>query len=230
MTAPRERRPGQPEPRDVPKPRDMPSPREGGGAATPLMRRIFDWPFRAILAGVVALGLSPMQLTFLGLATNVVIGWLLVQGYALLPGLLLIPAGLFDLLDGAVARLRGTASRFGAFTDAVFDRVSDMILFSCTFWMLSGQGQELEAALALATLVISLTVSHIRAEAEAAGISLSEGVFQRMERYLAMMIGLMFPGMMLPMLVLLTVLGGFTVLQRGWNAITRVAEPASEGA
>jgi CDP-diacylglycerol---glycerol-3-phosphate 3-phosphatidyltransferase len=184
------------------------------------MRRIFDWPYRAILAGVVALRLSPMQLTFLGLVTNVVIGWLLVGGYAFLAGLLLIPAGLFDVLDGAVARLRGTASRFGAFTDAVLDRVSDMILFGCTFWMLSGQGQELEASLALATLVISLTVSHIRAEAEAVGVSLSEGLFQRLERYLAMMIGLMFPGMLLPMLVLLTALGGFTVAQRGWNALS----------
>jgi len=185
------------------------------------MRRIFDWPFRAILAGVVALRLSAMQLTFLGLATNAVIGWLLVKGYGLVPGLLLIPAGLFDLLDGAVARLRGTASRFGAFTDAVLDRVSDMILFGCTFWMLSGQGHRFEAGLALATLVISLTVSHIRAEAEAAGVSLSEGLFQRLERYLAMILGLTVPGMLLPMLMLLTVLGGFTVLQRGWNALTR---------
>lgn len=194
------------------------------------MRRIFDWPFRAILAGVMALRLSAMQLTFLGLATNGVIGWLLVRGYGFVPGLLLIPAGLFDLLDGAVARLRGTASRFGAFTDAVLDRVSDMILFGCAFWMLSGQGQRLEAGLALVTLVISLTVSHIRAEAEAAGVSLSEGLFQRLERYLAMMIGLMVPGMLLPMLVLLTVLGGFTVLQRGWNALTRAGEPSAEGA
>ncbi|HEU4354261.1 MAG TPA: CDP-alcohol phosphatidyltransferase family protein [Actinomycetota bacterium] len=207
--------------REMPRPRDMPPPREADGAAAPAMRRIFDWPFRAILAAVVALRLSPMQLTFLGLATNVVIGWLLIEGQALLAGLLLIPAGLFDLLDGAVARLRGTASRFGAFTDAVLDRVSDMILFGCLYWMLSGQGKELEAALALATLVISLTVSHIRAEAEAVGVSLSEGLFQRLERYLAMMIGLMFPGMLLPMLVLLTALGGFTVIQRGWNALTR---------
>lgn len=199
----------------------MPPPREADGAAAPAMRRIFDWPYRAILAAVIALRLSPMQLTFLGFATNVVIGWLLVQGEALLAGLLLIPAGLFDVLDGAVARLRGTASRFGAFTDAVLDRVSDMILFGCLYWMLSGQGQELEAALALVTLVISLTVSHIRAEAEAVGVSLSEGLFQRLERYLAMMIGLMFPGMLLPMLVLLTALGGFTVVQRGWNALAR---------
>jgi len=205
----------------------MPPPREGDGAAAPAMRRIFDWPFRAILAGVVALRLSAMQLTFLGLATNAVIGFLLVEGYGFVPGILLIPAGLFDLLDGAVARLRGTASRFGAFTDAVLDRVSDMILFGCAFWMLSGQGERLEAGLALATLVISLTVSHIRAEAESTGVSLSEGLFQRLERYLAMMIGLMVPGMLLPMLVLLTVLGGFTVVQRGWNALTRAGAPTA---
>jgi CDP-diacylglycerol---glycerol-3-phosphate 3-phosphatidyltransferase len=209
----------------------MPPPREGDGAAAPAMRRIFDWPFRAILAGVVALGLSAMQLTVLGLATNIVIGWLLVQGSALLAGVLLIPAGLFDLLDGAVARLRGTASRFGAFTDAVFDRVSDMILFGSAFWMLSGQGETLEAGLALATLVISLTVSHIRAEAESVGVALSEGLFQRLERYIAMMVGLTVPGMMLPMLILLTVLGGFTVLQRAWNAVTALGVPnaAKEG-
>ena len=211
--------------RDLPRPRDMPPPREADGAAAPAMRRIFDWPYRAILAGVVALRISPMQLTLLGLVTNVVIGWLLIRGDALVAGLLLIPAGLFDVLDGAVARLRGTASRFGAFTDAVLDRVSDMILFGCTFWMLSGQGEQLEAALALATLVISLMVSEIRAEAEAAGVALSEGLFQRLERYLAMFVGLTVPGMMLPMLLLLTVLGGFTVLQRAWNALTRASRP-----
>ena len=203
----------------------MPPPREGDGAAAPAMRRVFDWPFRAILAAVVAIGLSPMQLTLLGLVTNVVIGVLLVKGSALAAGLLLIPAGLFDLLDGAVARLRGTASRLGAFTDAVLDRVSDMILFGCTFWMLSGQGRELDAGLALGTLVISLSVSHIRAEAESIGVSLSEGLFQRLERYLAMLIGLTIPGMLLPMLILLTVLGGVTVLQRGWTALTRAGSP-----
>jgi CDP-diacylglycerol--glycerol-3-phosphate 3-phosphatidyltransferase len=100
-----------------------------------------------------------------------------------------------------------------------------MILFGCTYWMLSGQGERLEAALALATLVISLSVSHIRAEAESAGISLSEGLFQRLERYLAMVVGLTVPGALLPMLLLLTVLGGLTVLQRGSNALTRAGQP-----
>lgn len=200
----------------------MPPPREAEGAAGPAMARIFDWPYRAILAGVLALGLSPMQLTALGLLTNVVIGVLLLRGEALIAGLLLVPAGLFDILDGAVARMRGTASRLGAFADAVLDRVSDVILFGCAFWMLQTEGEHLEAGLALATLVISLGVSHVRAEAEAAGVPLSEGLFQRLERYIAMVLALVVPGMMLPMLVLLATLGGITLLQRGWNALTRV--------
>jgi CDP-diacylglycerol--glycerol-3-phosphate 3-phosphatidyltransferase len=186
------------------------------------MRWLFRWPFKLILAGAYRAGFRAWQLTVLSLATNVVIGWLLVSGERLLPGILLIPAGVFDVLDGAVARLRGEESRFGAFLDSFLDRVSDVILFGCLYWSLSAQHQRLAAGLALATLVISLSVSHIRAEAEDVGVSLSEGFFQRLERYIAMTIGLIVPGALLPALVGLVVLGGVTVLQRGWAAVIRV--------
>jgi CDP-diacylglycerol--glycerol-3-phosphate 3-phosphatidyltransferase len=98
------------------------------------------------------------------------------------------------------------------------------LLFGCLFWSLAGQGHRVEAALALITLVISLFVSHLRAEAEAAGVSLSEGVFQRLERYVALIIGLVVPGLLLPVLALLTVLGGVTIGQRGWSAWHRLSE------
>jgi CDP-diacylglycerol--glycerol-3-phosphate 3-phosphatidyltransferase len=189
------------------------------------MRYVFTWPYRAILAGLGKTGLKAWHLTVLGLVTNVVVGVLLLRGERLVPGLLLIPAGLLDIFDGAVARLRGEASRFGAFLDSVLDRVSDVILFGCLYWSLAGQGDDLEAALALATMVIALSVSHIRAEAEAAGVSLSEGLFQRLERYIAMMIGLTVPGALLPALAILTVLGGITIVQRGWSALVRVGPP-----
>jgi phosphatidylglycerophosphate synthase len=172
-----------------------------------------------LLAGAYRSGLKPWHLTLLGLGTNVWVGVLLLRGDRLLPGLLLIPAGILDVLDGAVARLRGEESRFGAFLDSVLDRVSDMILFGCLYWSLAGQGQRLEAGLALATMVIALSVSHIRAEAEAVGIPLSEGLFQRLERYLAMILGLTVPGLLLPALAILTALGGVTVLQRSWSAL-----------
>lgn len=186
------------------------------------MQRALVWPYRAILAALYRLGVRPWQLTLASLATNVIIGVLLVQGKRFLPGALLIPAGAFDIFDGSIARLRGEEKRSGAFLDSVLDRVSDSILFSCLYWSLAGQGEDLEAALALATLVITLTVSHLRAEAEAAGVSLSEGFFQRLERYLALMIGLMIPRALLPVLLALAALGAVTLVQRAWSAWHRL--------
>ncbi len=200
----------------------MPAPRQATGLAAKPMRWVFTWPYRVVLAGVYRAGFLPWQLTLLALATNAWVGVLLLRGDRLVPGLLLIPAGLLDVLDGAVARLRGQESRLGAFLDSVLDRVGDLILFGCLYWSLAGQGRRLEAGLALATMVIALTVSHIRAEAEAAGVTLTEGFFQRLERYVAMMIGLPVPGALLPALAVLTVLGGATVLQRGWTGLVRV--------
>jgi len=207
---------------EAPRIRDMPAPRKAQGLAARPMRWVFTWPYRLALAGVYRAGFRPWHLTLLGLATNAWVGVLLLQDRFLAAGLLLIPAGLFDILDGAVARLRGEESRAGAFLDSVLDRVADVILFGCLYWSLAGQGLRLEAALSLATLVIALGVSHVRAEAEAAGVSLTEGYFQRLERYVAMMIGLPVPGALLPALAILTVLGAVTLAQRLWSAVTRV--------
>jgi len=135
----------------------------------------------------------------------------------------LLFAGMADVFDGAVARQRGTEGRSGAFMDSVLDRVSDMILFSTLFWVLAERGDTTYAALALVTLVVSLLVSHIRAEAEAAGLTLTEGIFQRLERVLALMAGLAIPGAMRPVLVVLAALGGVTVAQRLWSAVRRLA-------
>lgn len=202
----------------------MPAPREATGLAAKPMRWVFTWPYRIVLAGAFRAGFRPWHLSVLALATNAWVGVLLLRGDRLVPGLLLIPAGLLDILDGAVARLRGEDSRFGAFLDSVLDRVSDVILFGCLYWSLAGQGGDrLEAALALVTMVVALSVSHIRAEAEAAGVPLSEGYFQRLERYVAMMIGLPVPNALLPALAILTVLGAVTVVQRGWAALARTA-------
>ena len=200
----------------------MPAPRKATGLAGAPMRYVFAWPYRLVLAGAYKAGFRPWHLTVMALATNVWVGVLLLRGDRFVPGLLLVPAGLLDILDGAVARLRGEDSRFGAFLDSVLDRVSDVILFGCLYWSLAGQGQRLEAGLALATMVIALSVSHIRAEAEAAGVPLSEGFFQRLERYIAMMIGLPVPGALLPALAILTLLGAITVAQRGWTALVRI--------
>jgi CDP-diacylglycerol---glycerol-3-phosphate 3-phosphatidyltransferase len=207
---------------DAPRIRDIPAPRKNPSAIGPLMLRLFAWPYRAALAGLFRIGVRAWQLTIASLLMNAAVGVLLLRGERLLPGLLLIPAGLLDIFDGGVARLRGEESRLGAFLDSVLDRVSDLLLFGCLYWSLAGLGQRTEAALALVTLVISLFVSHLRAEAEAAGVSLSEGLFQRLERYVALIIGLVVPQALLAVLAVLAVLGGVTILQRGWSAWHRL--------
>jgi CDP-diacylglycerol---glycerol-3-phosphate 3-phosphatidyltransferase len=219
-----------------PKVRDLPAPRRTSGALGDLFRTVFKWPYRFALAGLYRAGFRPWQLTVLSLATNVVIGWMFVMGDRFVPGLLLIVAGLFDIFDGGLARLRGEASRSGAFLDSVLDRVSDIILFGALFWSLAGRGDRLAASLALSTLIVSMLVSHIRAEAEAVGLALTEGFMQRLERYVLLMIGLTAPGALIPVLGILTGLGTLTVAQRSvsaWRQLARkepqkrVTKPAS---
>lgn len=205
--------------RETPRVRDIPPPRKSQSAAGGAVQHIFAWPYRAILAFLLWSGIRPYQLTLLSLLLNGVTGALIVLGYWFAAGVVLLLAGLCDVFDGSVARHRGEVKRSGAFMDSVLDRVADMILFSFLFWRMASTGSRLEAALALVTLVVSLSVSHVRAEAEAIGVKLSEGLFQRLERMLAMMIGLLIPGAMRPVLVLLAVLGTFTVLQRGFSAL-----------
>ncbi len=209
-------------PVDDPKLRDL-APRSSKGIIAPTFGKVFLWPYRVALLGLYKAGFRPWQLTLLSLATNTLIGWLILKGYFFVPGLLLIVAGLFDIFDGGVARLRGTASRAGAFLDSVMDRASDVILFGCIFWSEAGQGHRATAAFTLTALIVSLLVSYIRAEAEAIGLSLTEGLVQRLERYVALMIGLTAPGALLPVMILLTVLGGATALQRLWSAWGQLA-------
>jgi CDP-diacylglycerol---glycerol-3-phosphate 3-phosphatidyltransferase len=206
----------------APRMRDLPPPRENPSVAAPLFRTVFAWPFRLALAGLLKAGVRAWHLTLLSLAANIVVGVLLLTGGRLLPGLLLLPAGLLDIFDGAVARLRGEESRKGALLDSVMDRACDGIVLGCLFYSLAEQRRTVDAALALSSLIVSLLVSHLRAEGEAAGLRMSEGVFQRLERYLALIIGLTVPGGLRPALGLLTGLGTLTALQRlgtAWRGI-----------
>jgi CDP-diacylglycerol---glycerol-3-phosphate 3-phosphatidyltransferase len=207
--------------REAPKVRDLPKPRKNESAAGGAVQWIFQWPYRAILAFLIWARVLPVHLTLLAVGLNVLTGALIIAGEWFIAGWALLAAGLCDVFDGSVARHHGRQKRSGAFMDSVLDRVSDAILFACLFWALAADGRRFDAALALFTLVVSLSVSHIRAEAEAVGVQLTEGFFQRLERFLALMIGLLVPGAMTPILVILAVLGAVTALQRGWSALIR---------
>src|SRR5919109_100201 len=207
--------------REAPKVRDLPKPRKNESAAGGAVQWIFQWPYRAILAFMIWARVQAWHLTVLALVLNGATGVLILAGRWFLAGSVLVVAGLCDVFDGSVARHRGQEKRSGAFLDAVLDRVADAILFACLFWALAEQGRRLDAGLALFTLVVSLSVSHIRAEAEAVGVRLTEGFFQRLERFLALIVGLVVPSAMTPVLIVLATLGALTALQRGWSALIR---------
>src|SRR5881398_3508885 len=94
---------------EAPKVRDLPAPRRNQSFIGPLFHGLFKWPYRVALAGLYRAGFRPWQLSLLSLASNVAVGWLLITGRFFVSGLLLIVAGLFDIFDGGVARLRGEA-------------------------------------------------------------------------------------------------------------------------
>ena len=206
-------------PREIQRVRDMPAPRKSEGAAGGAAQHIFAWPYRGLLAFLLWTGVHAWQLTLLSLLMSVACGVLILSGAWIWAGVALVAAGTLDVMDGSVARHRDEVRRSGAFMDSVLDRVSDMILFGCLFWYLAGQGEEFAAALALVTLVVSLSVSHVRAEAEAVKVVLTEGLFQRLERVIALTLGLLIPGLMVPILILLAALGTATVLQRSSLAV-----------
>lgn len=204
--------------------RDMPGPRRATGALGPAVRAVFAWPYRWGLSMLYRAGFRPAQITVLSLVANVAAGWLLLTGRRLLPAWLLLVAGVLDVFDGALARLRGEDGPGGAFLDSVLDRVSDLVVFGCLYWSLTGEGQRTAAGLALAGLVVSLMVSNLRAEAESVGLAVTEGVAQRLERYVLLIVGLGVPGALVPVLALVTALGGVTVAQRAASAWTRTAD------
>jgi CDP-diacylglycerol---glycerol-3-phosphate 3-phosphatidyltransferase len=211
----------------------VPAPRENPSVIGPLFRWVFQWPYRYALAGVYRVGFRAWQLTVLSLVVNVIACWLLLLGQRLVPGFLLLVAGVLDIFDGGVARLRGEESRKGALLDATIDRVSDGIVFGAIFLAEATVHDDmLTAAMALAAMVVSLLVSHVRAEGEAAGVEISEGSVQRLERYVALILGLTIPGALLPALILLLVLGVVTLAQRliaAWRALPRVPSRHPDG-
>ena len=148
-------------------------------------------PLNAIAKSLDATGISPNALTLIGFVLTLIVATVLALGYLFWGGVLLICAALFDTLDGAVARYAGKTSVFGAFFDSVMDRFSEAVtLIGLMVYYLTTPDPLQPVLLLAVALVGSLMVSYTRARAEAVGIELKEGFFQRTERIIALVIGL----------------------------------------
>lgn len=141
---------------------------------------------------LVRIGFTPNAVTTVGLVLNVGVAAIFVAGaeegnrgdlrYVGWAGALTLFAGLFDMLDGQVARLGNMSSTFGALYDSVLDRYSELIMFLGICYYLIGHHYFLSSLFAFIALIGSMMVSYIRARAEGLGVECKGGLMQRPER------------------------------------------------
>jgi CDP-diacylglycerol--glycerol-3-phosphate 3-phosphatidyltransferase len=159
-------------------------------------------------------GITPNALTFINLALNIVAAYFIATGHFLLGGVLVLVAGLFDLLDGALARFTKQTTRFGAILDSVADRISEAaILCGLLIWYIPQEEASLEIVLIFVVLIGSFLVSYIRARAEGLGWQCQVGLFTRAERVIVLAIGLLINQIFIALCVLV-IFVFITVVQR----------------
>jgi archaetidylinositol phosphate synthase len=163
-------------------------------------------------------GVTPNTLTVTGFLVSVAAGVLIATEYFLAGGLVVLFAGVFDLVDGPVARVTGKTTKFGGFLDSTLDRLSEAAVLAGILAYYAYHEGTWESLLAYATLVGSIMVSYLRARAEGLGVKCEVGIFTRAERVIVMSIGLIvgqWVDLAIPiMLGIITALAFATVMQR----------------
>src|SRR5215831_4317819 len=173
-----------------------------------------------VVRPLAAIGMTPNIATLLGLLLNAVAAAIIASGSLRLGGLMLLFAGLFDMVDGALARVRNLKTTFGAFFDSTLDRYSEgvvllgVILFALT--LPPTRERTLLIALAYVAALSSLMVSYARARAEGLGLSLRSGLMARPERVVLLAAGLVIggSGLLLWTVGILAVTSTYTAVQR----------------
>lgn len=195
---------------------------------------------QAIVDGLSLTRISPNVLTFIGLLINtaaaVLFGFANHHDYVrmfLYAGLVIIGAGIFDMVDGRVARQTQQVTVFGAFFDSVIDRYSDVVLFFGLLVFYARGNRLFYVFLAAFVMVTSLMVSYTRARAEALIGSCKVGFMERPERVVLIILGALFErwDVMAPVLWVLAVISTITVVHRiryTWQKTLNVA-PVLDG-
>jgi phosphatidylglycerophosphate synthase len=109
-------------------------------------------------------------------------------------GFTILIAGLFDMMDGRLARIANLSSTFGAFYDSVIDRYSELVMFLGICYYLISQDYFLSSLFAFVALIGSMMVSYTRSRAEGLGIECSVGLMQRPARVVTIGASAMFCG------------------------------------
>jgi CDP-diacylglycerol--glycerol-3-phosphate 3-phosphatidyltransferase len=167
---------------------------------------------------------NPNFFSLMGFFSTLLASFLVLKGFWTLAGLSIIFSGIFDLIDGVVARKLGKVTAFGGFFDSVLDRYSDLFfLLSLLICYLTKS----DPVLVILTSFVSIgtvLVSYTRARAEAANIQCNVGLMERAERIILLSAGALF-GWMELMLWVLAILTHFTVIQRVYYVWMKLRSP-----
>src|SRR5580704_5242449 len=157
--------------------------------------------------------IHPNFLTFIGLLINVCAAFLFSQGNFVWAGVVVIGAGLFDMVDGRVARETNRVTKFGGFFDSVLDRYSDMALFMGLLVYYASINRFFYIVLTAIVMTGSVMVSYARSRAECTIPQCKVGFLERPERIVLIIIGALFDRMA-PVLWIIAILSNLTVIHR----------------
>ena len=160
---------------------------------------------------------SPNTITWLGFLITIVAAVLIALGHPFAAGFVVLFAGLFDMLDGALARLTNRVTRFGGVLDSTLDRASEAVVFIGIAVLYANNQSIRGVAVSGIALMTSQLVSYIRARAEAININCEVGVFTRPERVVILSIGLLLSKLNFALLIalaIITILSFITIIQR----------------
>jgi CDP-diacylglycerol--glycerol-3-phosphate 3-phosphatidyltransferase len=179
------------------------------------LRVVFKGVLEPIASALNRTGITPIAVTLLGVAGNVLAGLLVARGQIPLGGLAMLIAWPIDALDGTMARLRGEATDWGAFVDSVSDRYSELFVLGGLLYHFARTGQHALEVVTFAAAAGSILVSYVKARAEAQSFSAKEGLLTRAERYIVLGPCLLF-NIPAAAVWIVAVLANLTALQRIW--------------
>ncbi len=148
-----------------------------------------------VVAVLARLGVTPNQLTVAQLLGGIAAAVLIASGELRWGGVVLLVSATLDAFDGTLARSTGRVTRFGGVFDSVIDRLFEGVVLGGLLYYYLERGDRLESMLVFAASVGSLSVSYVRARAEAEGVSLYDGIFTRVVRIVLLTFGLVVGGL-----------------------------------
>lgn len=159
--------------------------------------------------------ISPNAITWLGFLLTLVAAALIGCGNLFVGGIIVLVAGFFDIVDGAVARSTNQISRFGAILDSTLDRLSEAALL-LGILVIFAWGQSVTGVFLVGlALVGSIMVSYLRARVEVLGIECKVGLFTRSERVIVLALGLLLSRFNYALMIALVIIVSFSFFTVG---------------